>query len=110
MSLIKQVEEALTTLGLPVMWQFRPREFPSLTYHFFNELPALHGDGEINNETVSCQVDIWSKGDYTDIKKQVKSAMKDAGFLFSRASDDYEDAIKIYHCVLVFNFYYESEE
>ena len=55
-------------------------------------------------------MDIWSKGDYTDLKKQVKSAMKNGGFLFAPSPvDSFEEDAKLFHCVLIFNYYYESE-
>ena len=110
MNLIQEVYSILTPLNLPILWQRRPDKFPGITYHFFNETGELYGDGDYFTESVACQIDIWSKNDYTEIKKQVKSAMKEAGFLFSNATDTYEKDVDIYHCVLTFNLYYESEE
>lgn len=116
MDLITLAYDTLIPLGYPTIWQERPTTFPGITYHFFGESGELYGDGNIQNESVSCQIDIWVEknantvSDYNRIKKEVKSAMKEAGFLFSSATDSYEDEVKLYHCVLIFNFYYESEE
>lgn len=111
MNLIDLVSEILTPIGVPMKYELRPDSFPSISYHFFGEQGALFGDGELEQEVVSCQVDIWykNKDDYIQIKKQVKSAMKKADFLFSNAMGTFEKDVRAYHEVLVFNFYYESE-
>ncbi|SDL20548.1 hypothetical protein [Natronincola ferrireducens] len=111
MDLINHVHSILSPLNIPVLWQLRPKNPPCISYHFFNEQGILYGDGEELTGSISCQVDIWSRNNFTDIKKQVKSAMKSAGFLFSHADENFEEDVKLHHCFLVFNFYYrESEE
>lgn len=110
MDLINLVYDTLSPLDVPVLWQSRPEDLPGITYYFFNEGGALYGDGDGVINSVSCQIDIWSRGDYTQLKEQVKSALKKAGFLFSRATDTYEKDVKIYHCVMVFNYYFRESE
>ena len=110
MNLIELVSDILTPIGIPVEYELRPNGFPSISYHFFGEQGELFGDGEIEQEMVSCQIDIWSKGDYTQIKKQVRSAMKEADFLFVSADGNYEKDVNIFHGILIFNYYYESED
>lgn len=109
MSFINLVHEILTPLNVPVLWQLRPQKPPGITYHFYNEQGELYGDGGEIAGSVACQIDIWSTVDYTNLKKQVKAAMKQCGFLFVDASDFFEEDAKVYHCVLIFNYYYESE-
>jgi len=99
MDLISLVYDILKPLNVPVLWQLRPESFPSITYHFFNEGGELYGDGE--EET--------SKGDYASTVEQVKKIMKQNGFLFMDGRDDFESEIKVYHKILIFNYYYESE-
>lgn len=109
MDLVDFVYDVLSPLNMPVLWQLRPNAFPGLTYHFFNEQGELYGDGKEKTGSVLCQVDVWSKDNYGAIKKQVKTNMKEAGFLYVSATDTYEDDVRLYHCVLVFNYYFEDE-
>lgn len=111
MNLIDLIPNLLEHLNISVLYLIRPIEFPGITYHFFNQEGVLYGDGDEQQEIASCQIDIWSKkADYTQLKKEIRSAMKIAGFLFSNASDTYENDVQLYHGVLTFNFYYESED
>ncbi len=111
MNLIHHVYNLLAPLNVPVLWQARPETLPGITYHFYNDAGDLYGEGDIKTNRASCQIDIWAEGDYTQLKKQVKSTLKKAGFLFSHGADSYEKDVRIYHCVIVFNYYYkESEE
>lgn len=109
MDLINRVHTTLQPIGIPVEWQTRPETPPGISFHFYNEGGELFGDGEAVVDSCSCQVDIWAKGDYTALKKQAKAAMKLAGFFFVDASDTFEADVKLYHGVLIFNFYYRSE-
>jgi len=111
MDLVQYVYDTLSPLGYPVDWQLRPKQPPCLSYHFFNEEPELFGNGEELIRSISCQIDIWSKGNYSSIKEEVITAMKAGGFLFAPSpSDTYEEDAKLFHCVLIFNYYFEPEE
>lgn len=109
MDLISLVYDILKPLNVPVLWQLRPESLPGITYHFFNEGGELYGDGEEETSGAACQIDIWGKGDYTNIVEQVKKLMKQNGFLFMDGRDDFESEIKVYHKILIFNYYFESE-
>ena len=108
MNLIELVGDTLKPLGYKIYWQLRPKEFPSITYEFFNETGTFYGDGNEKQTEVQCQVDVWSKGDYSKIAKQVTSCMTSRGFKRTRAYDDFESATQIYHKVLIFNYYYPT--
>lgn len=109
MNLVQCVFEILSPLGVPIYWQLRPEEFPSITYEFIDEAGVLYGDGKEIQTGVQCQVDVWSKSDYTELVDRVIEIMRVNGFIRSRASDDFEKVTKIYHKVIIFNFEYRTE-
>ena len=104
-----KVYNILKDLGIPVLWNVRPSTYPSITYFFYNEYGQEFGDGEEIGTNYSVQVDIWSKGDYSNLAEQAKSALKQNGFYRVSADDLYEDDIKVYHKALRFNYLKESE-
>ncbi|WP_315122338.1 hypothetical protein [uncultured Clostridium sp.] len=109
MDLINLVYNTLSPLNVPILWQLRPTTLPGITYHFFDESGELFGEGQETLSMTSCQIDIWSKDNYTDLKKNVRKIMKSNGFLFANGFDSFEADVNIYHKTLVFNYYYESE-
>ena len=64
------------------------------------------GEGyEDDEETLTAhyiQVDVWSKVDYTDLVKEVKRFLINAGFTRLNEIDLYEEDTKIYHKGLKF--------
>ena len=111
MDLVQHVRDILVPLGYPVTHQVRSKQFPSLSYHFFNEGPALHGDGKIRREQCNCQIDIFTQnGKSYPIVRKIRQAMKEAGFLYVRTDDNFESSIGVYHKVLVFYLEFETEE
>ena len=109
MNAIDRVHEALQPLGHPVQFEVRPTSFPGISFEFFNEAPALHGDGEAVQESLAVQVDIWTKAPNIVLKNQVKAAMKEKGFLFAHSDSSLEQEARLYRWMLIFNYYYESE-
>lgn len=112
--MITRVYDILKPLKVPTKWQLRPQFDKNkmvISYHFFNEINLLNGDGEPAEEGGSLQLDIFSKTDYTSIVKKAKKLLREAGFLFQDANDDTEELDSntvIYHKILIFN-YIESE-
>jgi hypothetical protein len=88
----------------------RPKELPCISYHFFGNRPSLFGDGLPVREECQCQVDIWTRdGTDRDISKNVRRAMREAGF--KRVREDYDiEGTGIYHKIIVFYIEYEAEE
>lgn len=100
----EKVDGILQSVGVPVLWNVRPSTFPSITYFFYNEYGQEFGDGGEIGTNHSLQVDIWSKGDYSELVKQVKLRLKENGFYRVSANDDYEKDIKVYHKAIRFNY------
>ena len=109
--MINTVYNLLIPIGIPCRWQDRP-DFSSsntvISYHFFGDGPEDFGEGEYQDESGSCQIDIFSKGNYSNIVEQVKSRMKQGSFLFAPSPGDTIEEVdgigKIYHKVLIFNY------
>ncbi|WP_461614371.1 hypothetical protein [Clostridium sp. Marseille-QA1073] len=112
--MINTVYEILKPLGIPIEWQTRPKIGDcghAVSFHFFGEGGLLYGDGEEEYEGGTCQIDIFSTTDYTQLAKQIKKLMKERGFVSSGTQPDtIEDlgAMKLYHKILLFD-YIESE-
>jgi len=112
--MINTVYETLKPLGIPIEWQTRPKIGDcghAVSFHFFDEGGLLYGDGEEELEGGTCQIDIFSTTDYTQLAKQIKKLMKAKGFVpDSMQADTIEDlgAMKLYHKVMTFS-YIESE-
>ena len=112
--MINKVFNILETLELPLRWNDTP-PFDDrgivIDYHFFGEGDCLFGDGIALDESGKLQVDVYSKVNYSVTVNQVKTLLRDAGFIFEDGSDNTEDLdayTKLYHKVLIFN-YSESE-
>lgn len=101
--MINQVWNKLKELNIDVNWQLRPKDFPSLTYTFIDESGEIFADDKEIETLHYCQVDVWSKGDYTAIVKQVKEKMLEIGFKRYAEYDDYEKDTNIYHRIIRFS-------
>lgn len=109
--MIRLVGDKLKELGLKVQWQSRPdSKLPNITFSFINENGEVFADDSEIETRITCQVDVWSEDDYTDIVDQVKSKMKEIGFYRISAYDSYEKDVNIYHKILRFSYLKESEE
>ena len=107
--MINLVYNKLIELGHKVQWQLRPDTFPSLTYTFIDEDGEVFADDKEIETAVYCQVDVWSKEDYTELVKGVKEKMLEIGFGRYAAYDDYEKDTNVYHKILRFSTIRESE-
>ena len=105
MSINQLVINALKSVNVPVSFQtYSGTADPYITFFCYLETGELYSDDVQQGTAYYVQVDVWSKGNYSSIVEQVKSAMKQAGFSFLSAYDLYEKDVKIYHKVL--RFYY----
>ena len=97
-----------TVNGVMIPVSFLRYQGKSTTYITYMETDkdnALGGDNEILNYVDYYDFDIYSKGNYLEIVKEVKKIMKQNGFTWqpSRDSQDmYEDDTGYYHKTLCF--------
>jgi hypothetical protein len=105
MSLNKLIIDTLSPLGVPVAFhRYTGTATTYITFFEFNQRSAMNADDSEQNTQHSIQVDIWSKGDYTNLVQQVKNALNGVGFFRTSEAEFYEDDTKIYHKVIRFNY------
>jgi hypothetical protein len=107
MSLNPIILNALKPLGVPIRFQTLldsdgdPDMY--ITFFEYNQTSALRADDVELKSRHSIQVDIWSKGDYTDMAKQVKEKLINIGFTRTMETEFFEAETRTYHKVLRFN-------
>lgn len=101
----KLVLDSLNPLGVPVAFhEYSGQATTYISFFFYNETPKLNADDTEKVTGYYVQVDVWSKGDYTDLVNQVKNAMTAAGFRKTTAADMYEKDTELYHKALRFSY------
>ncbi|NYB73855.1 DUF3168 domain-containing protein [Sedimentibacter hydroxybenzoicus DSM 7310] len=82
---------------------------PYVVYTFIDEWGAEFAENEEIATNYNVQVDIFSKGDFTELANKIKVKMKDNDFYRTSANDFYENDTQLYHCVLRFNYTKERD-
>jgi uncharacterized radical SAM superfamily Fe-S cluster-containing enzyme len=99
------VIETLKPLGVPVAFQkYKGTETTYISFSFYNEIPKLHADDVEKATGYYVQIDVWSKGDYSSLVDQVKTAMTASGFRKTSAADLYEKDTEMYHKAIRFSY------
>lgn len=107
MTISKKVREVLKPTGVPVVkLKYSGEESTYITFFQYNEMGSLYADDEELESRLSIQVDVWSIGDYTELVKEVKRLMYNAGFRRNSLRETYEDDTKIFHTVI--RYYYDN--
>lgn len=104
MNINSLIISTLQPLGVPVSRTHTGTETTYITFFEFNQRSHMDADDAELKTCHSMQVDIWSKGDYIDLVKQVKERLIEVGFTRSMETEQYEDEIKTYHKIIRFNF------
>jgi hypothetical protein len=108
MNLNSTVINALKPLGITVRFQelFKEDGAPDtyITFFEYNQTGSLYADDEEQATAHSIQVDIWSKGNYTELVEQVKAKLNELDFKRTSEIDLYEKDTKIYHKAIRFSF------
>jgi hypothetical protein len=103
MSINSDIIAALDGIGVPFQFQHYSGDADSyITFFTYLDKPEQHADDEELVTGYYVQVDVWSKGDYTELVKEVNKRMKAAGFRRQNFYDLYEEDLKIYHKVMRF--------
>jgi len=96
----------LKLLGVPVSFRtYSGKASTYITFFCYNE----QGEDWAENSEIatgySIQVDIWSKGDYSDLAVQVRIALETVGFKRTTAQDlPYEPDTALFHKALRFSY------
>lgn len=111
MSLNNKIIQILSATGVPVSFQRYDGSEPTyITFSEYNQGGKLHADDQEIRSQHSIQVNVWSNGNYISLVKQVKSLLKESGFIRNSEFDDYDEETKTYNKVLRFYFYTKTEE
>ena len=91
---------------IPVSFlRYNGKKTSYVTYMQTDSDNSISGDNELLGYVSYYDFDVYSKGNYLEIVKQIKKIMKDNGFMWqpSRTSEDmYEDDTGYFHKTLCF--------
>lgn len=104
LNLNKLVIEALENLCYPVEYGWYDKEINDthITFFQYNEVPVEHSDDEEEIIAHYVQVDLWSKENTEQLKKDVKAALKESDFIYQDSNDQFETDTGIYHKAMRF--------
>lgn len=106
----KLIVDTLKILNIPVSFQkYTEKADTYITFHEYFTSGEEYEDDEEALTAHYIQVDVWSKGDYTELVKSVKGLMLKAGFKRLNEVDLYEEDTKNYHKGLKFYYLEESD-
>lgn len=77
---------------------------PYIEYEIVNETGQKWAENKEIATNYMVQVDIFSKGDYTDLEDKIKEKMSNAGFIRDTAADLYEEDTELYHKAMRFTY------
>lgn len=77
---------------------------PYIEYEFYDENGEEWEEGIEKSTNFYLQVDIFSKGDYTDLETKIKEKLINAGFIRGSAADLYEPTTLLFHKPMRFIF------
>lgn len=77
---------------------------PYIEYEFYDEDGNTWEEGQEISTNYYLQVDIFSKGSYTDLENVIKKKMISAGFKRSMAADLFEKDTQLFHKAMRFIF------
>ena len=99
--------KTLEPIGVPVYFAARKEEkLPLILFNVTGERGVEFLDDEETIIRYKISVNIFSRGNYLPIKKQVMKRMKDAGFIRTDVpSCIYEESVDLYNQPIFFNFY-----
>lgn len=75
---------------------------PYIEYEIFDEDGAAWEEGKEVSTNYYLQVDIFSKGDYTELENKIKKEMINASFERTGGADLYEEDTQLYHKAMRF--------
>ena len=109
MNINKLLIDTLRPLGLDVRYRvYSGSNSTYITFFELNNMDDDYSDGENEIEVHSLQIDLWSKNDVTQFKKDIKQALK-RNFKDVTYQDLYEPDTKIFHIAFRCYFYEEKE-
>ncbi|MGL4571794.1 MAG: prohead protease [Clostridium sp.] len=78
-------------------------EIPYVEYMVFDESSGYNAEGNELVTNYKIQVDIFSKGDYTELEETIKKVMNENNYIRTNAVDLFEKETGLYHKAMRFN-------
>ena len=109
MNINNLIIDTLRPLGLDVRYRkYSGSNTTYITFFEINNIDDDYSDNENETEEHSLQIDLWSKSDATQLKNNIKQALK-GNFYDVTYTDLYEEDTKTYHIAFRCYFYEEKE-
>lgn len=109
--MINKIYNVLKDVSEECNYLIRPKKFPGISFHFFNDKATFYGNGVEKRNFISIQVDLWDKTtENKDRVKEIINKMKANNMRYSRKNETYESEVDLYHTVIIFNYYYKEVE
>lgn len=104
MNINKIIKDTLVPLNLPVLYRkYSGDKDTYITFFTISNSDDDYSNDYEETEVFSLQIDLWTKRDPTELKKEIKKALK-SKFYDITYQDLYEEDTKIYH--IAFRCYY----
>ena len=90
---------AVDGVEIPVEWlKYKGSSTTYIVFSDLGETPASHSDDECGYSTIQFDFDIYTKGNYLNILKEVKKRLKENGFSWVEDSPTmFEEDTGLYH-------------
>ncbi|MFB4258971.1 hypothetical protein ACE106_07395 [Shouchella clausii] len=105
MSLNQLIIDTLSPLGVPVSFaRYNLTADTYIVFVIYNEAPRMMADdGEIITKYF-VQMDVFSKGNYLQLCKDVKRLLKEKGFGRMFESETYDEDLKMFRRIIRLNY------
>lgn len=105
MSIKKTLRDALLPIGIPVSAISSNNTADEyIVFNEYNQASALTADDDELSTKYFFQVDVYTKGDFTEIVAEVETRLKDAGFNRMFSSETYDSDAQKYRKILRFSY------
>lgn len=110
MDMQKYLTQTLKEVGVPISFVARGEgRLPIIVYNVTTERGDKFWDDEEQVTKYAISINIFSSGNYVDIKNKVIEVMKNAGFIRVEVAECiYQEDVGIYNQPIFFDYYYEK--
>lgn len=110
MDMQKYLTSVLSEVGVPISFVARGEgRLPMIVYNITSERGNKFWDDEEQIIKYGISINIFSSGNYIDIKNKTVEVMKKAGFIRTEVVECiYQEDVGIYNQPIFFDYYYEK--
>jgi|SRR5690625_7509697 len=105
MNLNKIIRDTLKPLGYPVAkLRYNQKADTYIVFMEYNQAPRMNADDMEMVTKHFYQVDVFSKGDFTDLVNNVRKEFNKVGFKRMFESETYDEDMNMYRSIMRFNY------